>query len=185
MMKRLAAVLTALALPALVAAQAGGGSERVPRRGTAAPDYDKLVAGAGAPSQLTVRDLEFISPVRHLLDKKKELVLTEDQVKQLKAMDASLKEKNTPHFRELDSLRKESKPSDAVPEVERIRMRGVRQAMVAVVTNVRANYDGAEPEAVAVLSAEQQKTAIGLLEKQREETDEMLKKKLGGGRRGS
>lgn len=178
------ALFTALALPALAVAQ-GGGSDRIPRRGTAPPDYDRLVAGASAPTQLTARDMEGISPVKHLLDKKKELGLTDDQVKRIKELDDSLKARNAPHFRDLDSLRKEMKPSDAVPEVERIRMRGVRRSLVGVVTSVRANYDAVEPDALALLTEDQRKSAEPMLEKERDEADEMLKKKLGGGRRGS
>lgn len=183
-MTRFAAVLVALALPALVAAQ-GGGSDRIPRRGTAPPDYDRLVAGAGAPNQLTNRDLEWMSPFRHLMDGKKELSLSEDQLRRLKEMADALRAKNAPQFGELDSLRKEMKPSDAVPEVERIRVRGVRQAFVDVVRSVRSTHDAAEPDALAVLNEDQRKAAVVLLERARDSDDELLRRKLGGGRRGS
>lgn len=177
------AVLTAalLLVPALSVAQRRGGGSGGKMGGSTRATYD----GPGPmPNQLSNRDLEGMSPVRTLMDKKKDLALTDDQLKQLKDLDASLKAKNDSFFRQMDSLRKEMKPSDAAPEVERIRVRSVRNGVLTVVTGIRANYDAAEPDALKLLTEDQQKSANDLLAKQETENEEMLKKKLGGGRRG-
>lgn len=172
-------VLALLVLPVVALAQ------RPKERGTKPPDLDKLAAGdRRAGLQLSNKDVEGMSPIKLLIDKRKDLALTDDQLKGLKDLDAALKTRNESLFKQLDSLRQEMKPTDASPEVEALRTKTVRNSVAGVVTGIRNNQDAAGNEAMPLLGEPQQKPAQALLDKQRTESDETLKEKLGGRRGG-
>jgi hypothetical protein len=191
MMSRNLLVL-ALMVPLVAEAQRGGGSSGAPPVQTVRknprgdqPNYRGLGPGTGAFT-ISNKDVESLSPVKLLLDKKKDLALTEEQLKQLKALEAELKVENDTLFDTVDSLRKQlrTNPNASNPQVEQMRVNGVRSAMVEAIKAIRENFGKAEPACVAVLDETQQKTASELLDKHSEETSEMLQEKLGGGKRG-
>jgi hypothetical protein len=177
--KRLA-VLALLVIPAAVSAQRGGG-----RRGTTPPDYDKLLTeDRGSSAAISKRDMEWINPARVFGEKKKALALTDEQMKGLKDVDAKLASQNDTLFKSLDSLRNELKPNKTLsPQVEGMRVRGVRTGMVELVKAVRANYDAAEPAILALLTESQQTAASELFDKLQNDGDEMIQEKLGGRKR--
>ena len=182
-MLTLKVVLCALVMiPVAADAQRGGG-----RRGTAPPNYDALLReDRGATQTISKRDMDWISPTKVIVDKRKALALTDDQVKGLKDLAAALQTTNDTLFKQLDSLRNEMKPNKQLsPQVEGIRVRGVRTSVVEVVKAIRANYDAAEPGILALLTEPQQKTANELLDKLQEDADAMIQEKLGGRKRGS
>lgn len=175
-------VLSSLALilvAATASAQRGGrGFGKADR-----PDWDKM--GKGAPGlQLSNRDVENMSPIKLLIDKKKDLKLTDDQVKQLKDIEGKLKSTNEPNFKVLDSLRREMRGSANPNEQDRSRMMSARSTVMQVVRAIRAHDTDALKDALALLDEPQQKTANDLVQKQSQESDETLREKLGGGRSG-
>lgn len=145
------------------------------------PDWDRVGAGNPGRSQLSNKDLEGISPARFLVKKRKDLALSEVQVKQLTALDQALRTRNDSLYRQLDSLRKDLRPSSAPPEVERIRVRGIRRDMLTRVEAILETYNATEPEALKVLGEEQQKSATALLDAHKQEAEKMLREKMGMG----
>lgn len=134
--------------------------------------------------QLSNRDVEDISPIKLLIDKRKDLKLADDRVKQLKDIEGKLKDKNEPSYKALDSLRKVMKPSSTPNEDERTRMLAARSGVMAAVADIRANYDASLKDALAMLDADQQKAANELVQKQTADAEQMLQEKLNsrGGR---
>ena len=181
-------LLLALLLLVPIAAEAqrrGGGGGGGGRGGGRRADFKNMGAG-NMPISISNKDIESMSPVKVLLDKKKDLTLTDDQVKQLKALDVTLKTNNDTLWKAVDSLRKEMKVNNnaANPQVEQIRVRGARTSMVEVIKALKESFDAAEPDALKVLTEDQQKTAGDLLEKHQAEAESMLQEKLGGGKGG-
>jgi len=172
-------VLSALLLvPALALAQRGGGG-RV--RGERTANWDSIASGDRRGLKLSNRDVENISPLKLLIDKRKDLKLSDDQVKSLKDIEAKLKETNKPSFQGLDSLRRLAQPPLHDPsDEERARMNEARRTVGAVVFTIRQNYDASLKEALPLLDDAQRATANELLEKQRQEAQEMLREKMGG-----
>lgn len=176
-------VLAALVLiPTIVSAQRGGGGGGGGRtRGDPKPDFD-AISGKKGGIQLSNRDVEDMSPIKLLIDKRKDLKLSDDQVKGLKDAEAKLKEKNDPSFHALDSLRRAAQPPlhDATDD-DKSRMMEARRMAGAVVSTIRGNYDSALTEALPTLDETQRGRAKELLEKQRSDAQDTIREKLGGG----
>jgi len=171
-------------LPTVAVAQRGGGS----RTGATQPTemFDKKDAPTG-PS-LRVRDVEDMSPIKRLIDKRKDLKLTDAQVNQLKDAEAKLKTKNEPVLRAVDSLLHEAKmaaPNTGTDE-GRARYEELTRTLRSAVEQARVNYDAAATEATASFDADQQAKAKEILAKLKEDSDGMLRERLsaGGGKRG-
>jgi hypothetical protein len=172
--------LPLLSLPALAqrGGGGGGGGGKV-ERGDKSADFSTM---SGSTIKLSNKDVENISPLRLLIDKRKDLKLTDDQLAKLKDRDDKLKESMKPSFGALDSLRRIATPAGRKPdEGDQARMMDTRRRFTEVITGIRVQYDGAATDAVALLDETQQKQAKDLIEKQRAEADEMVRSKLGGG----
>jgi hypothetical protein len=170
--RRLAAV-TFLLIPSIASAQ-----RRV--RGERKEDWSDI--GTSVSLKLSNRDVENISPVKLLIEKRKDLKLSEEQLKQVKEMEARLKEKNDSLFKVLDLLRRDMKSPPGTPtDAERARMSSARRELAPLIEAFRANYAAAEKDALPILDEEQQKTASELLAKQRSDAEGMLADKVGGG----
>jgi hypothetical protein len=176
----LALVLAPLALPAQ---RGGGGSGRT--RGEQRADFGAVMNANSGGLALSNRDVEDISPLKLLIDKRKDLKLTDDQVKGFKDLESKQKDELRASFRALDSLRKAAAPPAREPnEEDRGRMMEARRTATAVVATIRQQYDASVQQALPTLDEAQRKTAGELLEKQKQEAEEMLREKLGGrGRR--
>jgi hypothetical protein len=172
-------LLVALVLvPSLAAAQRRGGGFGK----TEGPNYDG--PGANNPGlQLSNGDVENMSPLKLLIDKRKDLKLADDKVKQIKDLESKLKETVQPSFKALDSLRREMRNSGRGDE-DRSRMMSARNHVMTVVTDIRTAYDASLKDALPLFDEEQQKKANEMLDKQRTESEDVLKEKLGGGRGG-
>ena len=85
----------------------GGGSGRV--RGDPNADW-KSIVGSSDGIKLSNRDVENINPLKLLIDKRKDIKLSDDQLNRLKDLDAKLNVKNQDSFTALDSLRRLAKP---------------------------------------------------------------------------
>jgi len=137
--------------------------------------------GSGEGLKLSNRDVENISPLKLLIDKRKDLQLMDDQIAKLKELDGKLREKNQDSFKALDSLRRAAQPPAHDPnDDDRARMMSARRAAAATVATIRETYDAALKEAMPLLNDGQQKAAADLLDKQRSEAEQMLREKLGG-----
>lgn len=107
--------------------------------------------------------------------------LTDAQVTSLSASDATLRQGNAERFAIVDSLKKLMKPSTGgQPSVEdQARIAIAQDAMMVTMDAIRSSSEMAAKESVATLDAEQQNTAVTLLEKHHEEKQKMLRDNLG------
>jgi hypothetical protein len=189
MMSRGLLALAVLLIPEVVVAQRGGSSGAPPVKGVTKNSLGDRGANyridANVPITISNKDVARLSPAKALLDMKKDLALTDDQVKQLKGLEAELEAQNDTLFRQLDSLRKEMRVNKNAPnpQVEQMRARGARLATVEVIKAIRESYDKVEPTALAVLVEAQQKTGSELMDKHLTEAEETLMEKLGAGKR--
>ncbi|HEX8942143.1 MAG TPA: hypothetical protein VF785_03335 [Gemmatimonadaceae bacterium] len=176
------AVLGLIVVPAIVFAQRGGGGGAGGGRVRGDPNADwKSIMGSGEGLKLSNRDVENIDPLKLLMDKRKDLKLSDDQSNRLKELDGKLKEKNQDSFRALDSLRRLAQPPAHDPtDDDRARMTAARRAAAFTVGTIRENYAAALKEALPVLDETQQKMAGDLVEKQNADAEAMLRDKLGG-----
>jgi hypothetical protein len=172
--------LPLLSLPALAQrGGGGGGAGSKVQRGDKQADFSTM---SGSTIKLSNRDIENISPLKLLIDKRKDLKLTDDQLAKLKDHEDKLKESMKPSFGALDSLRRIASPAGRNPdEGDRARMMDTRRRFTEVVTGIRVQYDGAATDALSLLDETQQQQAKDLLQKQRAEADDMIRDKLGGG----
>lgn len=176
----IAGLLIVASLPTLALAQRGGGGSRRDR-GTDA-NWDEITRREPT-TILSVREVEAMDPLRHLMAKRKDLKLTDAQVAQLKALDDSGKVRDEPLLKQLDSLRREMRPSGPVDDVQRLRLQVVRRNFAETVERIRANYDAAAAAALPTLEEAQRAQATELLAKQKAEADKVVAEKLGSGRR--
>lgn len=176
------ALLSLVLVPAVALAQRGGGAASGRTRGEKSADWNS-VESANKGVKLSKGDLENVSPIKLLIDKKKDLKLSDDQVNKLKELDGKLKETNEPSFKALDSLKRAAQPplrAGEPSDEERDRMMSARRGISAVVGTIRGNYESSAMDAMALLDESQQKAAADLLKKQKEQADDMLREKLGG-----
>ena len=97
MIRRLA-VIALLLVPAISLAQRGGRTQADRKT----PLFDKE-EGPKGPT-LRVRDIEDQSPLKLLIDKRKDLKLSDAQLSQLKDSETKLKDVNAPLYKAVDSL---------------------------------------------------------------------------------
>lgn len=185
---RLALALMAL-LPAVATAQrggaggAGGGGATSSGGGFGGKGGQKSGfdaeknAGPRAPS-ISGRDFEKASPLADLLDKKKDLKLSDAQVMAMKEADTKLREANAERYKMVDSIRKDLRPGTSAEDEARVAL--AREAMMGVIRDIRGSYDAAAKDAVSKLDESQQKTAQEILQKSNEDLQEMLRDKMGG-----
>jgi hypothetical protein len=171
------AVAALMCLPGIAAAQKKGmgtGKEA---------DWD-AVATKSAPAGPTIssKDFEKASPYRLMLDKKKDLKLTDAQQVATKEADAALLAANADRFKLLDSLKKDAKPkTSGTPSTEdELRMVLAQDAMSGVVRDIRTSFDAAAKQGLPGLDEAQQKSHQELMKKYDEEMQEMLREKMGG-----
>lgn len=173
------AVALLILLPAVATAQRGGGGGGRTMGGSSKADFgaiDKNAAPRG-PS-IAGKDLEKASPLADLLDKKKDLKLSDAQVSALKEADTKLREANAERYKLVDSLKKEMRPGTSAEDEARMVIS--REAMMGVIRDIRTSYDAATKDVVSKLDEAQQKTAAEIVQKNAEDTQEMLRDKLGG-----
>jgi hypothetical protein len=177
MYRRLCHLVTLIVLPSLAAAQRGGGS-----RTQADKPVDMFSKEDEQSMRPTLRlgDLEDQSPLKLLIDKHKDLKLTDAQVADLKTRESTLKDKSAPTLELADSLINQLHSTSSSDD-GRSKARFTASALGHVIEALRATYDSAGTDAVATLDTEQQPKAKELLEKQKQDGTKMLQKKMGGG----
>lgn len=186
------AVFLLCAVPALAVAQrggsGGGGGGSKGMSGTGKKENWDDVAEKRAPAGPTIsaKDFDDVSIYKILVDKKKDLKLSDAQIASFKEADAKLKDANADRFKLLDSLKKDAKPrTSGTPSAEdEARMVIAREALQGVVRDIRGSFDGAAKEAVAKLDESQQKAGADVMDKYNEEMLDLMRSKMGGGGRG-
>lgn len=175
----IAVALTASAASLALAQRSGGyGGDK-----KGSKTMDAIIRESPVGLRLSNGDVEKMSPIRLLIDKRKDLKLTDDQQSQLKSMDEALKAENAVHFKALDSLRSEIRPrAGADAETERIRTQIARETVVGAVKVIRGNYAASLKGAIALLDDTQKPRAEELLAKQAADAEKTLQEKLGAGR---
>jgi hypothetical protein len=127
------------------------------------------------------RDLEDVSPIKLLIDKRKDLKLTDAQLDGLKKSETAIKEKNQPLYKAIDSLAREAKPSsNPNPEAE-ARVRNARRDLEGAISTILDNYETASKEAVGGFDADQQTKANELLAKLKEDRTRRIRDKMKSG----
>jgi len=173
-----------LALATLVALSSIAGAQRTRSQADRRTDLFSKDSAPQGPA-LRVRDVEDQSPIKLLIDKRKDLKLTEPQLSQLKDAENKLKNTNAPLLKAVDSLVREVKSTaGASSDDGRSRARSARLALMAALSDIRTNYDASAKEALAGLDADQQSKGAELLDKQKKDAEKFLQERLGGDRRG-
>jgi hypothetical protein len=105
MRTRIAAIVLAASIPTLAFAQKKGGGAGI------SDAVDPAVgAGPSARNMPTSRDLVRMNPAALLIDKKKKLTLPDSVVKQLKAVQKTIDDRNAPVMAQYDSIHKWTMP---------------------------------------------------------------------------
>jgi hypothetical protein len=167
--RRLFLVGALLGFPALAPAQrrpSGGGSSSY--GGSSKPGQSKLDGVKIDKEMFSTKDLQKENMVAFVLDKKKDLKLTDDEVKALKEINDQLKDSVKTSMKALDSIADQMRRhDDNAPD------RGDRQAARvfsdSYISGVRAQYDASLKVALAKLTDEQQKSANEMIEARRKE----------------
>lgn len=182
MLKRTLSLVLLVGLPTLMLAQrggGGGGGSRV-QRGDKEADWNSMNS---TQIRLSNKDVENMSPLKLLLDKHKDLKLTDDQTNKIKQRDDQLKESTKPGFAALDSLRRAAAIAGRSPdEGDVARLSETRRGFTQIVSGIRTQYDAAFTEILALLDESQQATAKDLVQHQKADADDTIKDKLSGGR---
>jgi hypothetical protein len=177
MFTRELAVIALLLIPTIADAQ------RTNRGKELFGDWNKPDTAMGRPvPKIAKTDLERFSAVKLIADKKKNLKLSDDQLKQFKDLGKQEDATNDPLYRRVDSLRLSMRRRAGVDgDQERARTTLARQELMSVIQQIRANYDSTFQAGMPLLDETQKQTATQLVEKEREEAEAALRSKLGGG----
>ena len=170
-------IATLVLAPSVVIAQRSGRTQSDKKT----PLFDKQEMPKGP--DIRVRDIEDQSPLHLLIDKRKDLKLTDAQLSQLKDADGKLREKSAPLYKAVDSLIHDMRITSDPSDQEKARARNARGGLMDVLKSVNENYDASAKEAVALLDADQQTKAKELLDKQRQDSEKFIRERLNAGGR--
>ena len=172
MFRRLLITTTLLVAPSVLLAQRGGRTQADKR--TELMDKAEIPKGI----DVRVRDLEDQSPLHLLIDKRKDLNLTDTQLSQLKDAEDKLKDKNAPLYKSADSLIRATRLTSSSSDADKSRAQSARNTLMEVVKSLNENYDAARKDAVALLDAQQQPKANEMLDKQRQDAEKFLRDRM-------
>jgi hypothetical protein len=176
MIRRLLIASALVIAPCTLLAQRGGRTQADKKTSL----FDKQEMPKGL--DIRVRDLEDQSPLHLLIDKRKDLKLTDAQVSQLKDAEGKLKDKNAPLYKSADSLIRASRLTAEASDQDKARARAARGDLMEVIKSLSESYDGAGKEALATLDAEQQSHAKEMLDKQKADSEKFFRERLSPGR---
>ena len=172
MIRRLLVTTTLLVAPSILLAQRGGRTQADKR--TELMDKAEIPKGI----DVRVRDLEDQSPLHLLIDKRKDLNLTDAQLSQLKDAEEKLKEKTAPTLKSADSLIRATRLTASSSDAEKSRAQSARGTLMEVIKTLNESYDAARKDAVALLDAQQQPKANEMLDKQRQDAEKFLRDRM-------
>ena len=131
------------------------------------------------PEVLTSDTLEKLNPISALLQKRKDLSLSDQRIGQLGGVLSRLDAKNMTLLRQIDSVAKAMGLSPDHPlgesETDRERMQGYRNAILPMVNGVRDNYDDAAMEALRMFSGDTLRRANGIVRDARDKINQMMR----------
>lgn len=176
-MPRLSVLALLVIIPATSFAQRGGGGGDFGRMGSggSAKDADRMIRDM-ADSPSPAKDLEKANPVEILLDKKKDLGLTDAEQKELKSLGNVVKDSTKPYFKTIDSAQREQKKTGGYAPTSG-QMLILRRVSREAADSVRSHYARAGQEALLKLTEEHRQPATDLLKK---EIDELMAARRGG-----
>ena len=172
MIRRLLVTTTLLVAPSILLAQRGGRTQADKR--TELMDKAEIPKGI----DVRVRDREDQSPLHLLIDKRKDLNLTDAQLSQLKDAEEKLKEKTAPTLKSADSLIRATRLTASSSDAEKSRAQSARGTLMEVIKTLNESYDAARKDAVALLDAQQQPKANEMLDKQRQDAEKFLRDRM-------
>jgi len=151
-------------------------------RGERRANFDQIESNFQSAPRITKSDLESFSAIKLIVDKRKDLKLSDDQLKQFKDLHQKEAGTNEGLYKQVDSLRMAMrKRAGADEDQERARTTLARQELLSVIRQIRANYDSTFQAGMPLLDETQKQTATQLVEKEHEEAEEDLRSKLSGG----
>jgi len=162
MSRRLSLVVVLLLLPTFVSAQRTRGGSRGGKM-----SFDSS-AGPRKTGIMSPKELERENMVNFVLDKRKDLKLSDDEVKALKEINDRAKDSVSAPLRSLDSIGSQMRRSgDLAPSPESQQV--AKLVAGQKIEIVRGQYDAFLKEALAKLTEEHQKAANDLIEARRKE----------------
>jgi hypothetical protein len=175
----LAVAMVALAVPGLATAQRGGGGRS---RATSRTDMFGDEFGSRRKNAITSGKIQDLDPVAILIDKHKDLSLTDGQVDTLKQMNDKLREAQKPALHVLDSLNQAiANMGSNISGDDQSHYQTLNTFVRMVAGNLRQQYDSVENDARALMNDDQKQKADDVL---RDSHDELMKLVGRGGRRG-
>lgn len=132
-------------LPSMSVAQGRG------TRGEPDVDWNAVAKNGSTGPAFSAKDVDGMNAFKALVEKRKDLKLTDDQLARFKGFETALHEKNAPLGKAVDLLRKAMKPGSGTPSAEdEARMVIAREGLMGVLRQARSNNDAAgAPVAVA------------------------------------
>ena len=147
-------------------ASSDAGRNRGFTAGGGAADARKMINCMKESPSLS-KDLEKANPIETLLDAKKDLKLTSDEEKELKAINKQLKDDTKPYFKTIDSVAREMKKTgDYAPTTGQMVVG--RTLTRESADSIGAKYRAAADAGVAKLSEDKRQPATDLLQKEME-----------------
>jgi hypothetical protein len=166
--RRLSLMAVLLVLPTILSAQKRGGGSSA---GGSKSERNKMTfdtTRVRSSGLLSTKDLEKENMVGFVLDKKKDLKLSDDEVKALKGINDRLKDSVSVAMNSLDSIASRMRRTGDLAPSEGDRQVG-RLIASQRVSDVRSQYDVFLKEALTKLSDDHQKAANDLIEARRKE----------------
>jgi hypothetical protein len=180
MLTRKATFLALLLIPSVAVAQGRK------MRGEKEADWDKIDKSVQSGPRVSKGDVENFSAIKVIVDKKKDLKLSDDQLKQLKDLDKQEEGANDALYKKIDSLKLAMRKRAGEDEdQERARTSLARQELLTVIRDIRSNYDSTFQVAMPLLDENQKKAATQIVEKERADAEDDLRSKIGGGSGGA
>lgn len=174
MFRRFALATSLIVLPAIAMAQRGSRSRSDKRPEQSGQNQTP------SGSTLRQRDIEDLNPLKLLIDKRKDLKLSDGIVASFKEAESKLKDRNAPSFKSVDSLLGELRSTGD----DRAKGVSVRLNIATAIQDIQTNYDASAKDALAMLDQDQQAKANELLAKQHEEGEKNIRQRLVPGGRG-
>ena len=175
--------LAVLSLTLLLVPAVADGQRRT--RGEKTANWDEIEKVSSATPRFSTKDVEELSGLRIVMEKRKDLKLSDDQARQLREITKQEEAALNPRLTILDSLRlaMRVRPGED-PDLERARTTLARQEALRVIEEIRSGYDSTFKEGMPLLDEGQQKSAQELVQRERADREQELREKLGGGGRG-
>lgn len=151
-------------------------------RGERTANWDQIESANPSGPRITRNDVEKFSAIRIVVDKRKELKLTDQQVKQLREQIPLEETALDDRLARFDSLRMAvRRRAGADEDEERARTSLARQELMASIAAIRAGYDSTFTAALELLADDQRASARTVVEKERAEREEDLRERMNGG----